>query len=125
MTSKQSISASTTREHWPEALATVLECKYDFGAGRALAFGWPTQKHFRIRYNYFADGELHDGEFASERALPQGHLFPIRYDPDTPHEHMHPASPPAPKTRGPVIALGIAGSLLLTLIGMVLVRGCS
>jgi hypothetical protein len=125
VTSRQSISPSTGREHWPEALATVLECKYDFGAGRALAFGLPTQKHFRIRYNYFADGDLHEGEFASAKALPQGHLFPIRYDPDAPHEHTHAAQSPLAGSRGPLIAFGIAGSVILSLLWLAILRGCS
>ena len=118
------MSAEERRAYWPEALATVLECKYDFGAGRALAFGIPTRRHFRIRYNYFAEGELHEGQFASEKALPQGHLFPIRYDPDAPHQNTHSANSLAP-TRGGLLALGIAGSVLLSLAWLALMHGCS
>jgi hypothetical protein len=113
----------TSRNDWPEALATVTQCKYDFGAGRALAFGIPTSRHFRIRYNYFADGELHDGEFSSPKALPQGHLFPIRYDPDTPHQHTRDASPES-STRSPILAVGIIGSIILSLAWLAIMRGC-
>jgi hypothetical protein len=108
---------------WPEALATVIECRYDFGAGRALAFGVPTGKHFRIRYNYFADGELHEGEFAAARAMPQGTLFPIRYNPEAPHENSHAASG-ASIGRGAVIVFGLVGSLVLSLAWFAVLRGC-
>lgn len=110
--------------HWPEALATVTACKYDFGAGRALAFGIPTSKHFRISYNYFADGELHTGEFTSARAIPQGHLFPIRYNPDAPHQNSHDAPATTQGTRGPILAVGIIGSIILSLAWFAVLRGC-
>jgi hypothetical protein len=110
--------------HWPEALATVTACKYDFGAGRALVFGIPTSKHFRISYNYFADNELHTGEFTSEKAIPQGHLFPIRYNPDAPHQNSHDATGTTPNTRGPVLIVGIIGSIILSLVWFAILRGC-
>ena len=44
---------TTEQAAWPEAIATVTACKYEAGAGRALAFGIPTTRHFRIAYNYF------------------------------------------------------------------------
>jgi len=107
---------------WPEALATVLSCTYDFGAGRALV-GIPTNKHFRIAYNYFADGELHTGEFASEKAMPQGTLFPIRYNPDAPHDHTH-INAPAAAPRSTILLVGILGSLILSLAWFAVLRGC-
>ncbi len=79
----------TDRETWPTAMATVAECHYDVRAGRAIAFGLPSGKNFRIRYNYNADGQLHTGEFYSATAIPQNTLFPIRYDPAATHDHTH------------------------------------
>ena len=99
------------RDTWPEAMATVTACKYESGAGRAMAFGLPTTRHFRITFNYWApnaDGtpELHTGELTSAKAMPQGTLFPIHYNPETPHEttlhrstHAHPQ--PTPRHRHP------------------------
>ena len=120
-----SLKPSPSADHsaWPEVLATVTECKYEFGAGRALAFGIPTSKHFLIRYNYFADGELHSGEFASAKPIPQGHLFPIRYDPIAPYEHTHAAST-ARSIRGPILTIGIIGSFILSFILLASLRGC-
>lgn len=108
---------------WPEVLATVTECKYDFGAGRALAFGLPTSKHFLIRYNYFANGELHSGEFTSAKPIPQGHLFPIRYHPAAPHQHKHALSP-APNNRNTILVIGVIGSFILSFLWLVVLRGC-
>ena len=71
---------------WPEAIATVLACRYEAGAGLALAFGIPRLRHYRITFNYWADGKLHTGELTSERAMPQGTLFAIRYNADDPTE---------------------------------------
>jgi hypothetical protein len=108
---------------WPEALATVTACKYEFGAGRALAFGIPTSKHFRISYNYFADGTLHTGEFTSVKPIPQGEVFPIRYNPDAPHQNSHAASAAA-TSRSALLIIGVTGSLILSLAWLAVLRGC-
>jgi hypothetical protein len=121
------MNSLSTTSNWPEAMATVTECKYDFGAGRALAFGAPTSKHFRIKYNYWAtdvDGEevLHTGEFASEKAVPQGHLFKVRYNPEAPHENAHPGATPG--ARSSVMVVGVIGSVVLTLAWLLVLKGC-
>jgi hypothetical protein len=116
-------SLSADQSEWPEVLATVTECKYDVGAGRALAFGIPTRKHFLIYYNYFADGEFHSGELRSAKPIPQGHLFPIRYDPDAPHEHNHAFSTTS-SNRNPTLVIGIFGSVILLFLWLAILRGC-
>jgi len=78
----------TTNDPWPEAMATVTACHYEAGALRAMAFGVPTTRHFRISFNYWADNQLHTGEFASPVALPQGHLFRVTYNPVDPRESV-------------------------------------
>jgi len=108
-------------------MATVTACRYDFGAGRALAFGLPTTKHFRITFNYWAPNpegqdELHTGEFASAKYIPQGTLFPVRYNPEATHENSHSNS--ALSTRSPMIAIGIIGSVILSLAWFAILRGC-
>jgi len=107
---------------WPKAMATVTACKYEFGAGRALAFGAPSDKHFLITFNYWANGELHTGDFTSEKAIPQGTLFPITYNPEAPHEHSQ--SSAASITRSPLIAIGIIGSIILSAAWFLVLRGC-
>jgi len=119
--------STTTKAAWPEAMATVTSCKYEFGAGRALAFGIPTTKHFLITFNYWANNsqgqpELHTGEFTSAKPIPQSTLFPITYNPDQPHEHNHSAS--TATTRSPIIAIGIIGSVILSTAWLLIMRGC-
>jgi hypothetical protein len=114
----------TGQPAWPEALATVTACTYDAGAGRALAFGLPTTKHFRIAYNYFADDEIHTGQFNSAKPIPQGTLFPIHYNPEAPHHNSHDASSSPQTSRTPLLLFGIAGSLVLSLAWLAILRGC-
>jgi hypothetical protein len=118
----------SARDLWPEAMATVTACKYEFGAGRALAFGLPTTRHFLISYNYWAPNaegtpELHTGELTSEKAMHVGTLFPIRYNPDTPRETTHSSAAPA-LTRNPLLIIGILGSVILSLAWLLILRGC-
>ena len=113
----------SSEAEWPEAMAEVTECRYDMRAGRAIAFGLPSKKHFHITYNYLVGDGLHVGECYSEKAMPQGSLFPVRYDPDLPHVNRAP-SDSAPQ-RIPLIAIGIAGSIVLSLAWLLFVRGCA
>ena len=103
-------------------MATVTACHYEAGAGRAMAFGLPTAKHFRISFNYNVNGSVHTGEFYSEKAIPQNTLFPIRYNPEAAHENTHSAA--TPSTRSAMIAIGIIGSIILSLAWFAILRGC-
>jgi hypothetical protein len=119
----------SARDTWPEAMATVTACKYESSAGRAMAFGLPTTRYFRITFNYWApnpDGtpELHTGELTAAKAMPQGTLFPIHYNPETPHENTHSAAEPA-LTRTPLLIIGILGSAVLSLAWLLILRGCT
>ncbi len=114
-------------ELWPETIATVTACNYTAGAGRALAFGIPTTRHFLITFNYWAPNsagtaELHTGQLTSAKAMPQGMLFPLTYNPIQPQEHSYSATEPL--TRTPIIAIGIIGSIILSLAGFMILRGC-
>jgi hypothetical protein len=109
-------------ETWPEAIATVLECHYDMRVGRALV-GIPSGKNFRIRYNYYADGETHEGQMYSATAMPQNTLFPIRYNPSAPKDHTQADGTPA-NSRIPLMVFGVIGSLVLSLAWLFLLRGC-
>jgi hypothetical protein len=115
---------STNPSEWPEVIATVLECHYDMRVGRALAFGAPSSQRFRIRYNYFANGQTHEAELFSATAMPQHSLFPVRYNPADIREHTHIDGNPT-STRNPLIAFGIIGSIILSLVWLLILRGCS
>ena len=117
-------STNDSRDSWPTAMATVLECHYDVRAGRAMAFGLPSGKNFRIRYNYNANGQLHTGEFYSATAIPQNTLFPIRYDPSAPHDHTHDRASTTPNPRTAMLTIGLIGSVILSLVWCAVLRGC-
>ncbi len=119
--------SANDQAEWPEAMAEVTACVYDVRAGRALAFGLTTKKHFRITYNYRVGDALHTGECFAEKAMPQGMLFPIRYDPNLPRQHHSDPSRQGSnrKLAVPLLAIGIAGSVILSLAWLLFLRGCS
>lgn len=124
----------SARSSWPEAMATVTSCKYKVSSGRALAFGIPETRHFTITFNYWAPNsegtpELHTSEFLSEKALPEGTLFPIRYNPETPHQTTRTLDDPPPTaaptlSRSALLVIGILGSVVLSLAWLLILRGC-
>jgi len=109
-------------------MATVTACNYKVATGRALAFGIPSTRWFHITFNYWAPNadnvdELHTGELTSEKAMHVGTLFPIRYNPDAPHETTHSAIEPT-LSRNPLLIIGILGSVVLSLAWLLILRGC-
>ena len=113
----------SARDTWPKAMATVTACKYQFGAGQALAFGMPLSRRFLISYNYFVGSDLHTGQFRAAKAMPQGTLFPIAYNPDAPH--VNERSEADPFSRSPVLAVGLIGSVVLSLAWLLVLRSCN
>jgi hypothetical protein len=106
---------------WLETQAKVTACKYDFGAGQALAFGIPTSKHFLISFSYYAHGQTFTDEFRSPNYLEQGKTFTITYNPLSPQQNSK--STTALPTKIPLFAIGIAGSVIISLIWFVMMRG--
>jgi len=64
--------------------------------------------------------------FQSEIAIPQNESIPITYNPLNPEENSRDSatSPTASPTRPPLIAIGIAGSIILSLLWLVILRAC-
>ena len=112
-----------TNPPWLETQAEVIACKYESGAGQALAFGIPTNKHFLITFTYHAHGKTYTDQFPSPTYLEQGETFPVSYNPLTPEQNSKSAVTPAVRT--PLFAIGIAGSVILSLIWLVLMRTCN
>jgi hypothetical protein len=108
---------------WLETQARVTACKYEFGAGRALAFGIPTSKHFLITFSYYAHGKTYTDEFTSRTYLEQGKTFPLTYNPLAPEQNSKSAAIPTTKT--PLFAIGIAGSVVISLVWFAMMRGCN
>ena len=108
-------------EGWPKTTATVTECRYETGALQAMAFGIPATKHFEITFNYWAGETLHTGQYLSAKAVPQGTLFPISYDPDEPHIHSQSNSARRPSL---LYTLGVVAFATLTSAVILYTHGC-
>jgi hypothetical protein len=111
------------KPQWLEAHASVTACKYEFGATQALAFGAPTSKHFLITFTYYAHGKTYTDQFTSPTYLEQGEIFSLTYNPLAPQQNSKSAS--TPSTGTPLIAIGIIGSILLTLLWLTLLHACN
>jgi hypothetical protein len=108
---------------WIDTEATVTSCRYQFAALNTLAFGVRTQEKFRITFDYYAHGQLYSDEFQSPVAIAQSEHFSIAYNPLNPRENSRSGS--APITGTPIFAIGIAGSILLSLIWLAILRSCN
>ena len=113
-------------EPWIATTATVTACRFQFAGLGNLAFGFSTQKKFRIAFDYYAEGRHYSGEFQSEVAIPQNETIPISYNPLNPKENSRDSSPSATpsNSKPPLIAIAIAGSIILSLLWLVILRSC-
>jgi hypothetical protein len=113
----------STKPPWLDSQAEVVTCKYESGAGQVLAFGIPSSNHFLITFTYYAHGKTYTDEFTSPTYLEQGATFSITYNPLAPQQNSK--SIATPTTRTPLFAIGIAGSAILSLVWLALMRGCN
>jgi hypothetical protein len=109
---------------WIETQATVTTCKYQFARMNTLTLGVQTQQKFRITFDYYAHGKLYSDECQSLVAIAQDEHFPITYNPLNPAENSRTSGPSA-NPRVPLFAVGIAGSIVLSLIWLAILRGCN
>jgi len=108
---------------WLETQARVTACKYQFARMNTLTLGVATDPNqFLISFTYYAHAKTYTGHFTSPIYLEQGALFPITYNPLDPQQNSKSAS--SPITRTPLFAIGIAGSVVLSLLWLVWLRGC-
>ncbi len=119
------VGSTATEIPWIETEATVTTCGYEFGAGRALAFGLPSSKHFRISYTYRAQAKTYTGEFSSAHAIAQGESIPLSYNPLAPQQNSRSNSTAPQLGRGPLLAIGVVGSVTLSLLWLTFMHGCS
>jgi hypothetical protein len=112
-------------EPWIATEATVTSCRYQFAGLGNLAFGFSTQQKFRIAFDYYAHGRLYSDEFQSPVAIPQNQRIAITYNPLHPEQNSRTSGDSSRATRNPLIAIGILGSVLLTLLGLAILRGCN
>lgn len=114
-------------EPWIATQATVTTCKFQFAGLGNLAFGFSRQEKFRITFDYYAHGSLYSGEFQSPVAIAQNDVIPITYNPLHPQQNSRDpdvASAEAGTAKPPLIAIGIFGSIVLSLAWLAILRGC-
>lgn len=109
---------------WIPTTATITTCRYQSPGLSPLAFGFSTRQRFRITFDYYAHVRLYSGEFQSPIAIPQNEQIPLAYNPLNPAENTRGHSPTAPQGKPPILAIGITGSILLSLAWLVVLRGC-
>jgi hypothetical protein len=112
-------------EPWIATTATVTTCRFQSPGLSTLAFGFQTGERFLITFDYYAHGRLYSGEFQSPVAIPQNEHIPITYNPLDPQQNSRSFIPRTTSTRPPLIAIGIAGSVILSLFWLVILRSCS
>jgi hypothetical protein len=109
---------------WIATEATVTSCRYQFAGLGNLAFGFSTQKKFRIAFDYYAHGRLYSDEFQSPIAIPQNQRIALTYNPLHPEQNSLTSGPSASATRSPFVAIGILGSVLLSLLWLGILLTC-
>ena len=119
--------ATAPEQPWIAAEATVTSCRFQFARMNTFTLGIQTGEKFRIAFDYYAHGRLYSDEFQSPVAIPQNERIPITYDPLHPERNSRTSEsgPRARPMRSPLIAIGIAGSVVLSLIWLTMMRGCS
>jgi hypothetical protein len=119
--------ATATAQPWIATEATVTSCRFQFARMNTLTLGIQTGEKFRIAFDYYVHGRLYSDEFQSPVAIPQNDRIPITYDPLHPERNSRTSDsgPSSRPMRNPLIAIGIAGSVILSLIWLTMMRGCS
>jgi hypothetical protein len=116
---------TTTEPPWIATEATVTTCRYQSPGLSTLAFGFQTSKKFLITFDYYAHGRLYSGDFQSSIAIPQNEHIPITYNPLHPEQNSRNHGSTSNTTaRTPIFAIGIAGSVVLSLLWLAILRGC-
>ncbi|WP_221312602.1 hypothetical protein [Granulicella aggregans] len=114
----------TEQSGWIETTATVVSCRYQFARMNTFRMGVQSGEKYRIAFDYVAHGQTYSDEFQSAVAIPQNEQFSICYNPLAPQQNDR-SSEGASAGRAPVFALGVAGSIVLSLLWLAVLRGCS
>ncbi len=112
-------------QDWIATEATITSCRFQFARMNTLTLGIQTQDKFRITFDYYAHGRLYSDEFQSPTAIPQNERISLTYNPLAPEQNSLTSGPAARPTRSPLIAVGILGSIILSLAWLVILRSCN
>jgi hypothetical protein len=118
-------------EPWIATEGTVTTCRFQFAGLSTMLIGVNLRDKFRITFDYYAHGRLYSDEFQSPVAVPQNTHIPITYNPLDPAQNSrgrHPSASPGSSGKPPVlavqVAIGLAGSVILSLLWFAVLRGC-
>ncbi len=115
---------------WLRTKAVVTGCHYEFARLNTLTLGIAADStRFLISFTYYAHARTLSGEFTSPVAMAQGTSFLVFYNPLNPQENR-PASGPgasgsAMASRAPLLSIGIAGSIVISLVYLGMMHGCN
>jgi hypothetical protein len=110
---------------WLETQAEVTACHYEFARMNTLSLGIATKPNqFIISFAYYAHATTFNDEFSSPVAMEQGEIFPIFYNPLNPQQNRQSESASPSTSRAPLFALGIAGSIVISLLYLAMMNGC-
>jgi hypothetical protein len=109
---------------WIVTEATVTTCRYQSPGLSVLAFGFQTTRKFLITFDYYAHGRLYSGQFQSATAVAQNQRLPISYNPLNPEQNSLDRVSGSSSTHPPLIAIGIIGSIILSLLWLAVLRSC-
>jgi hypothetical protein len=117
-------SSTAPKPSWFETQAKVTACKYQFARMNTLTLGIPTDTNpFLITFTYYAQGKTYTDQFTSPTYLEQGEILPLSYNPSDPQQNSKSAASPATGTS--LFAIGVAGSVILSIIFLVYIGGCN
>ncbi len=118
------ISRPPAQPAWLETQAQVTACKYQFARMNTLTLGFsPDRNRFLITFTYHAHGKTYTDDFTSPAYLETGATFPVTYNPLAPQQNSKSAS--FSKGRAPLAGIAVAASVILSLLYLALLRGCS
>ncbi|MBB6143772.1 hypothetical protein HNQ77_001721 [Silvibacterium bohemicum] len=114
---------------WLETQAEVTACHYEFARMNTLTLGIaPDSNRFSISFTYYAHARTFRGEFTSPVAMEEGKTFPVFYNPLNPQESRQSESGATGSgltSRSPLFAIGIAGSVVISLLYLAMMHGCN
>ena len=114
---------------WMETQAEVTACHYEFARMNTLTLGIARDSNrFLISFTYYAHGKTFSGELTAPVAMEQGKTFPIFYNPLNPQENRQSESEGTGSglaSGTPLFAVGIAGSIVISLVYLAMMHGCN
>jgi hypothetical protein len=109
---------------WLETHAVVTACHYEFARMNALTLGITSgSNRFLISFTYYAHAKTFSGEFTSSVVMEQGTSFPIFYNPLNPEQNRQSQS--VSTSMPPLFAIGIAGSIVISVLYLAMMHGCN